>query len=222
MPMIRTALVVLTLLVFFAPSADAQAVAFAPVIGSAPDGVFLPVTPVVTADRRYVRLSLSPMFFGFDHFDTFIVPAAVGGGGAGGLGGGGLGGLGGGGLGGLGGGGAGGGGGNVGGRAVVGGGGVAVGMDEFGNFLPAPGFAGQSPEFGYGSASFPTALPRGNYRNRQGTLTARATPARNAPVANRTARTRARTAKTRRPAPTAKTTDEAKATTTAASSAKPR
>jgi len=52
-------------------------------IGVIPDGVFLPVTPAVTADRRYVRLTLAPQFSAFDGFQSFPVPAAVGGGGGG-------------------------------------------------------------------------------------------------------------------------------------------
>lgn len=71
-------------------SANAQSgvVAFAPTIGTVPDGVNLSVTPVVSADRRYVRLTnLNPTFIDFDRFDTFTIPAAVSGGGNGGLGG---------------------------------------------------------------------------------------------------------------------------------------
>ena len=60
------------------------AVAFSPTIGQIPDGVTLFVTPVVSADRRYVRMTLSPNFITFIQFDTFNVPAAVGGGGLGG------------------------------------------------------------------------------------------------------------------------------------------
>lgn len=78
------------------PALAQSSVAFAPTIGTIPDGVTLSVTPVVSADRRYVRLTnLNPTFIAFDRFDTFTVPAAVSGGGLG-LGGGGLGGLGGG------------------------------------------------------------------------------------------------------------------------------
>ena len=60
------------------------AVAFFPTVAQIPDGVILSVIPVVTADRRYVRLSIAPQFLAFDHFDTFVIPAAVGGGGLGG------------------------------------------------------------------------------------------------------------------------------------------
>ena len=38
------------------------AVAFQPGIGFVPDGATLNVTPVVSADRRYVRLSVNPYF----------------------------------------------------------------------------------------------------------------------------------------------------------------
>ncbi len=42
--------------------AKGQAVAFQPTPGAILDGVSLSATPVVSADRRYVRLSLSPLF----------------------------------------------------------------------------------------------------------------------------------------------------------------
>ena len=78
----------------------APATAGAQGIGVIPDGVFLDATPAVSADRRYVRLTVNPMFSTVNGFQTFPVPAAVGGGGGGvGFGGGGLG-FGGGGLGG--------------------------------------------------------------------------------------------------------------------------
>jgi hypothetical protein len=106
---IRTLVVpaALLLVLALAPGrAKGQAVAFDPTIGSIPDGVSLNVTPVVTADRRYVRLSLGVQFQTIDGFSNFPIPGAVGGGGGGrgglgGAGGGGLGGLGGGGLGGA-------------------------------------------------------------------------------------------------------------------------
>jgi type II secretory pathway component GspD/PulD (secretin) len=66
------------------PVVGAGAVAFQPTIGSFPDGVQLFVTPVVSADRRYVRMTLSPIFQTLIQFDTFTIPAAVGGGGLGG------------------------------------------------------------------------------------------------------------------------------------------
>ncbi len=71
----------------------AQAVAYFPQVGTLPDGVALDVVPVVSADRRYVRLSLNPQFQTVNGFQNLPVPAAVsGGGGGGGPGGGGLGG----------------------------------------------------------------------------------------------------------------------------------
>ena len=72
--------------------AEAQAVAFQPNVGTIPDGVSLNVTPVVTADRRYVRLGINPNFSTINGFTNFPVAAGVAGGG---IGGGGLGGLGG-------------------------------------------------------------------------------------------------------------------------------
>ncbi len=59
-------------------------VAFVPQVQSFPNGVQLQVTPVVSADRRYVRMTLSPNFTAIEGFDTIQVPAAVGGGGLGG------------------------------------------------------------------------------------------------------------------------------------------
>ena len=59
-----------------------QAVGFQPVVGSFPSGTTLNVTPAVTADRRYVRMSVNPFFNDLLGFDTFPVPAAVTGGAA--------------------------------------------------------------------------------------------------------------------------------------------
>ncbi len=73
-------------------------IAFAPTVSSFPNGVTLNVTPVVSHDRRYVRMTLNPIFNALEGFDTYSAPFAVsnsGGanrGGGGGLGGGGLGG----------------------------------------------------------------------------------------------------------------------------------
>lgn len=66
------------------PIVGAGAVAFQPQISQFPDGVQLFVTPVVSADRRYVRMTLSPVFTTLIDFQNFVVPAAVGGGGLGG------------------------------------------------------------------------------------------------------------------------------------------
>jgi type II secretory pathway component GspD/PulD (secretin)/tetratricopeptide (TPR) repeat protein len=66
------------------PVVGAGAVAFSPSIGQFQDGVQLFVTPVVSADRRYVRMTMSPIFQTLIQFDTFTIPAAVGGGGLGG------------------------------------------------------------------------------------------------------------------------------------------
>jgi hypothetical protein len=134
------------------PARGQGAVAFQPVIGTFPDGVILNVTPVVSADRRYVRLGVSPQFTGLIGFDTFEVPAAVTGGGIGGGfgGGGGLGG-------GF------GGGGGVGGGLGFGGGFASVGsgplMAPGGYQVPRfdPSF-GPSAMSGAGSAEVPRAV----------------------------------------------------------------
>ncbi len=83
----------------FEPVARGQgAVAFVPQVGFVPNGATLSVTPAVSADRRYVRLSVNPYFNTVNGFTTYTSQlGAVGGGGAGGFGGGGAGGLGGGG-----------------------------------------------------------------------------------------------------------------------------
>jgi type II secretory pathway component GspD/PulD (secretin) len=60
------------------------AVAFQPSVGLLPDGVIMSVTPVVSADRRYVRMTMAPFFQTFIEFQTIAIPAAVGGGGLGG------------------------------------------------------------------------------------------------------------------------------------------
>jgi hypothetical protein len=63
-----------------APCARGQAIAFEPVIGFVPTGSTLTVTPVVSADRRYVRLSVNPFFNTLNGFSTFGIPGAVSGG----------------------------------------------------------------------------------------------------------------------------------------------
>src|SRR4051812_4727114 len=62
-----------------APSARAQ-VAFQPVVGAFPNGVTMSTTPVVSADRRYVRIGVNPQFSALEGLDAFSVPAAVSGG----------------------------------------------------------------------------------------------------------------------------------------------
>lgn len=64
-------------------SASAQGVAFFPQVASFPNGVSMSATPVVSFDRRYVRLGMNPQFTVLEGFDPFQVPAAVSGGGVG-------------------------------------------------------------------------------------------------------------------------------------------
>jgi hypothetical protein len=54
-------------------------VAFVPIVGFIPTGSTMTVTPVVTPDRRYVRLSVSAFFNDLNGFTPLSVPAAVGG-----------------------------------------------------------------------------------------------------------------------------------------------
>ena len=64
------------------------AVAFQPSIGFIPNGATMTVTPVVSADRRYVRLSVNPFFNTVNGFTTYTSQlGAVGGTGFGGFGG---------------------------------------------------------------------------------------------------------------------------------------
>lgn len=71
------------------------AVGFQPIIQTLPSGTQLQATAVVSADRRYVRISASPSFTGVGTVQTFSFAgqAQTGGGGGGGLGGGGGGGI---------------------------------------------------------------------------------------------------------------------------------
>jgi len=73
----------------FGSSANAQtSIAFVPNIGFVPSGATMTVTPAVSADRRYVRLSVQPFFNSFNGFTNISIPGAVsGGGGFGGFGG---------------------------------------------------------------------------------------------------------------------------------------
>lgn len=121
-----------------ATAARAQAIAYTPNVASLLNGAALNATPVVSADRRYVRLTLNPYFNTINGFTTYSAPlGAVSGGGVGGGGLGGLGGLGGGGAG------MGGGGGGVGmggGAGFAGMGGVIGGSGTTGVMLPNMGF----------------------------------------------------------------------------------
>ena len=71
-------------------------VGFAPIVAFIPEGVSLTATAVVSADRRYVRLALAPMFNSIVDVATFnfLTGVSTGGGQGGGQGGGGQGGLG--------------------------------------------------------------------------------------------------------------------------------
>jgi len=66
------------------PIVGPGSVSFFPQVAQFPNGVQLQVTPVVSADRRYVRMTLAPNFTALEGFDTISVPAAVGGSGLGG------------------------------------------------------------------------------------------------------------------------------------------
>jgi hypothetical protein len=70
----------------FQSTAKAQ-IAYVPEIGLIPTGATMTVTPVVSADRRYVRLSVDAFFNDLNGFSTFSFPGgAVGGGSFGGAG----------------------------------------------------------------------------------------------------------------------------------------
>lgn len=89
------------------PFQVAGAVGYQPVIQTLPEGANLRATAVISADRRYVRITPSPIFSGISEVNTFNFATGQGGAGRGGTGGVGFGGggFGGGGLGGFGGGG---------------------------------------------------------------------------------------------------------------------
>jgi hypothetical protein len=64
----------------FCGRAVGQVIAYTPQVGFVPNGSTLTATPVVSADRRYVRLTLSPFFNTLNGFTTYSAPiAAVGG-----------------------------------------------------------------------------------------------------------------------------------------------
>jgi hypothetical protein len=65
----------------FEVGAHGQAVGFQPIPAPLPSGVILDATPVVSADRRYVRLGIGVSFNEITGFTNYSVPAAVSGGG---------------------------------------------------------------------------------------------------------------------------------------------
>ncbi len=81
---IQQIVALLGLLAAFGPefnlSARGQAIAFEPQVSPFFSGPFIGVTPVVSADRRYVRLSINASFNTLNGFTTYSVPAAVSGG----------------------------------------------------------------------------------------------------------------------------------------------
>ncbi len=66
------------------PVASAFAIGFQPQIVTIPDGIQMSVAAVVSADRRYVRLSVQPFFTNITDVFTFSFIGGVGGGGQGG------------------------------------------------------------------------------------------------------------------------------------------
>ena len=77
-------LVVASWLAMSLGQARAQAVAYQPNVGTIPDGIGMTVVPVVSADRRYVRVSVDATFQTVNGFQNLGVPFAVSGfGGAG-------------------------------------------------------------------------------------------------------------------------------------------
>lgn len=128
---------------WFNDSARGQVVAFQPQVGAILNGAAMQVTPAVSADRRYVRVSVDAYFNTVNGFTTYTAPlGAVSGGGIGSIGGGGGGGIGGGSIGGIG-----GGGGAVGGGGLGAGGGFAgmngpiAGVGMTGPMGPMTGYA---------------------------------------------------------------------------------
>jgi hypothetical protein len=63
------------------PTAANAQIAYVPEVGLLPTGVTMTVTPVVSADRRYVRLSVNAFFNDLNNIQTISFPGgAVGGG----------------------------------------------------------------------------------------------------------------------------------------------
>jgi hypothetical protein len=67
---------------FSSPAHAQSAIAFVPGIGLIPSGATMTVTPAVSADRRYVRLTVEPFFNSLNGFTNFNVQGAVSGAGA--------------------------------------------------------------------------------------------------------------------------------------------
>jgi hypothetical protein len=73
---------------WFQGIARGQAIAYQPIVSPILSGTALTATPVVSADRLYVRMTLSPYFNTVNGFSTYSAPvAAVGGGNFAGMGG---------------------------------------------------------------------------------------------------------------------------------------
>ncbi len=70
------------LVAHFEVTARGQAIGFQPTVAPFPSGSILVVTPAVSADRRYVRMSLDASFSELNGFTNYSAPAAVSGGGA--------------------------------------------------------------------------------------------------------------------------------------------
>ena len=84
MQIVRASHAVFWISILAGAEAGAQAVAFQPNVQSFPSGVGMTTTPVVSHDRRYVRIGVNPLFTALEGLDPFLVPAAVSGGGVGG------------------------------------------------------------------------------------------------------------------------------------------
>lgn len=156
--------VVVGLGAWFNDSARGQVVAYQPQVAAILNGAAMQVTPVVSADRRYVRVSVNAYFNSVNGFTTYTAPlAAVSGGGIGSIGGGG----GGGGIGGVG---IGGGGGAVGGGGVGAGGGFAgmngpiAGVGMTGPRGPMTGYARTGNYLAGDYPPVPAAVGRGGDR----------------------------------------------------------
>ncbi len=120
------------------PEVGVGAVGFTPIIGQIQDGIQLNVSAVISADRRYVRLSLAPNFTNLVDIFTFTF---AGGGAGGGAIGGGAGGA----AGGIG-----GGGGGIGGGGIGGGGGGQIGIGGIGGGFGGGGAGGAGGGIGGG------------------------------------------------------------------------